>query len=521
MKPTIHTLELSVSPETAADVRQLKLTAARALMLHEEEVSAVKIIRRSVDARRGRPQLLLKLEVYEGQIAEQKEAVFSYQNVVGKTPVIIVGAGPAGLFAALKLLEKGLRPIIIERGKSVKERKYDIAHLTREHMVNPDSNWCFGEGGAGTYSDGKLYTRSNKRGNITDILRQLVQHGANPDILVDAHAHIGTDKLPHIIANIRKTIESCGGQYFFDAKVTDFIVEGDTVKGVVDERGNRYEGAAVVLAAGHSAHDMYELFSQKGWELQAKPFALGVRAEHPQQLINEIQYHGKNYSPLLPAASYSLVAQVGGRGVFSFCMCPGGHIVPATTAAGHLVVNGMSNSQRNSPFANSGIVVQVSLSDVAAYQKHGALAGLRFQQEVERAACAAGGGLQVAPAQRLTDFVSGKISSSLNKCSYIPGISSVPLHELLPPFVANSLQQAFKLFDSKMRGYLTAEANVLAVESRTSSPVRIPRDSETLQHVQLKNLYPCGEGAGYAGGITSSAIDGANCAEKIVEMIND
>jgi uncharacterized FAD-dependent dehydrogenase len=514
-----HTLEFSVLPEVAADARQLKLAAARALALGEEEVSAVRIVRRTVDARRGRPQLLLKLEVYEGQIPEPEEVAFDYKNVAGKTPVIIVGAGPAGLFAALKLLERGLRPVIIERGRSVKERKYDIARLTREHVVHPNSGWCFGEGGAGTYSDGKLYTRSSKRGSVADVLRQLVRHGASPDILVDAHAHIGTDRLPHIVASIRKTIEGCGGQYVFDTRVADFVVEGGAVRGVVDERGNRYEGAAVLLAAGHSAHDVYELFAQRGWELQAKPFALGVRAEHPQQLVNEIQYHGKGYSPLLPAASYSLAAQAGGRGVFSFCMCPGGHIVPATTAAGQLVVNGMSNSQRSSPFANAGVVAQVNLSDLAAYQRHGALAGLRFQQEVERAACAAGGGSQVAPAQRLTDFVSGKASSSLNRCSYLPGISSAPLHEALPPFVADSLRQAFKLFDSKMRGYLTAEANVLAVESRTSSPVRIPRDGESLQHVRLRNLYPCGEGAGYAGGITSSAIDGANCAEKIAELL--
>ncbi len=519
MKSAVHTIDITVPPEVAANSQQLKQAVAQKLMLQDSEVGGVKILRRSIDARRGRPQYLLKVEVYEGQMPEQREVHFDCKNVTDKTPVIIVGAGPAGLFAALKLLEKGLRPVIIERGKNVKERKHDIAHLTREHVVNPNSNWCFGEGGAGTYSDGKLYTRSNKRGNITEVLQQLVQHGANPDILIDAHAHIGTDKLPHVIAAIRKTIEDCGGQYFFDTHVADFILENGEVKGVVDERGNRYEGAAVILATGHSAHDIYELFSQKGWELHAKPFALGVRAEHPQLLINEIQYHGKNYSLLLPAASYSLVSQVGNRGVFSFCMCPGGHIVPAATTPGHLVVNGMSNSQRNSPFANSGIVAQVNLEDMAAYAKYGALAGLRFQQEVERAMCVAGGGSQVAPAQRLTDFVNGKTSTSLNKCSYIPGIISAPLHELLPNFVARSLQQAFKAFDTKMKGYYTAEANVLAVESRTSSPVRIPRDSDTLQHVQLRNLYPCGEGAGYAGGITSSAIDGANCAEKIAGVL--
>jgi uncharacterized FAD-dependent dehydrogenase len=457
--------------------------------------------------------------------------------------VIIVGAGPAGLFAALKLMELGLRPVILERGKDVSARKYDIAKLTREHLVNPDSNWCFGEGGAGTFSDGKLYTRSNKRGNITEILQQFVRHGAHPDTLVDARAHIGTDKLPAIIANIRKTIEAGGGEYRFGTRVTGFIVKNNAVHGVTDERGARHEGAAVILATGHSARDVYELFARNGWLLEAKPFAMGVRAEHPQALINEIQY-GNRYGkllragcpesarsqpgangvppaapPLLPPAAYSLTTQANGRGVFSFCVCPGGVMVPATTAAGSIVVNGMSNSQRNSPFANAGIAVQVTPRDWQAFASHGALAGLRMQQQAEQAMCAAVGGSQAAPAQRLVDFVNGKASSQLLKTSYLAGVTAAPLHELLPAFIAEGLRHAFRDFDKKMRGYLSSEAMLVAIESRTSSPVRIPRDAATMQHPQLARLFPCGEGAGYAGGITSSAIDGVRCAEAACRLL--
>ncbi|MDR3367187.1 MAG: FAD-binding protein, partial [Prevotellaceae bacterium] len=493
-----HTITITVPPEAAANPDRLAQAAAQALHLAESDVGAVQLVRRSVDARRGKTLLQLKLNVYaSGEQPPNPPARFEYKNVAGKPPVIIVGAGPAGLFAALKLLEKGLKPVILERGKEVKERKRDIAKLTRERTVNPNSSWCFGEGGAGTFSDGKLYTRSHKRGNVAHILQQLVQHGANPDILVEAHPHIGTDKLPGIAANIRQTICSCGGEYRFSTRVTGIVVKNGAACGVVDERGVRYEGAAVVLATGHSADDIYELFEAQKWALEPKPFAMGVRAEHPQELINEIQYHGKGYSPLLPAAAYSLTAQVQGRGVFSFCMCPGGMIVPAAAAPGELVVNGMSASQRSSPYANAGIVAQVNLSDYAQYEKFGALAGLRFRQEVERAAFAAGGATQAAPAQRLTDFVDGRASSSLGKTSYIPGVTSAPLHALLPEFVGQSLRRAFREFDKKMRGYLTGEAMVLAVESRTSSPVRLPRDAQGMQHVQIANLYPCGEGAGY------------------------
>ncbi len=507
-------INISVKPEIAADGQRLKAAVAKNLSVTIEEIKAIHLLRRSIDARHGSALWQLRLQVFTGnEEVTDNQTHFNYQNVAGKAPVIIVGAGPAGLFAALKLLEKGLRPIILERGKSVKERKYDIAKI-RENIINPNSNWCFGEGGAGTYSDGKLYTRSNKRGNINHILQQFVQHGATPNILIDAHAHIGTDQLPRIIANIRETIINHGGEYYFDTQVTNLIVKEGKVLGVETSSGIRYEGIAVILATGHSARDIYELFHRQGWALEAKPFAMGVRAEHPQALINKIQYRGQEN---LPAASYSLVTQVQDRGVFSFCMCPGGIMVPAATAPGELVVNGMSNSQRNSPYANAGIVVQVNPTDFFRYEQQGALAGLRFQQEIERNIFTAANKTQQAPAQRMIDFVNLKPSASLLKTSYIPGVTNAPLHKLLPSFIVQGLRQAFKDFDQKMRGYLSEEAMLVAVESRTSSPVRIPRHSETLQHIQLENLYPCGEGAGYAGGITSSAIDGANCAERIIE----
>jgi uncharacterized FAD-dependent dehydrogenase len=513
----IADLQLTIPPAAAGD-EQLKQAAARALQLPLTDITALQIVKRSLDVRHKNPQLQLKLKIYTEETPLQSLiAPPQYQNVEGKPPVVIVGAGPAGLFAALKLLEKGLRPVILDRGKPVEERKYDIARLSRERVVDINSNWCFGEGGAGTYSDGKLHTRSNKRGNISEVLQQFVHHGAHPDILIDAHPHIGTDKLPRILARIRETIIGCGGAYYFNTCVRDFIVKNQTVLGVEDTQGKRYEGVAVILATGHSARDVYELFYRRRWALEAKPFALGVRAEHPQALINEIQYgarHGQPGEMALPPAAYSLTAQVGARGVFSFCMCPGGMMVPAVTAAGETVINGMSNSRRNSPYANAGIVAQVNPAELSEYREYGALAGLRFQQEVERRMQVPGMSL-TAPAQRLMDFMAGKISATLPKTSYIPGVVPAPLHELLPAFVSRSLQVAFTHFGKKMPGYLSKEAVLLAVESRTSSPVRIVRDPHTLQHVQLARLYPCGEGAGYAGGITSSAIDGIRCAEKI------
>ena len=476
--------------------------------------SRVRILRRCLDSRRG-VKYHTTMEVYgPGETVPQQDYRSNYNDCRNADPIVIVGAGPAGLFAALRALELGLKPIIIERGKSVSDRKYDIAQLTKEHQVNPDSNWCFGEGGAGTYSDGKLYTRSTKRGNITLVLRKFIEHGADERILIDAHAHIGTDRLSPIISNMRHTVEAHGGEYHFGKRVTDFIVHDGKATGVIDHEGTRYEGVAVILATGHSARDIYHLFHRKGWLLEAKPFALGVRVEHPQELINTIQYHTKNYSPLLPPAAYSLTTQVDGHGVFSFCMCPGGIIVPATTAEGYQVVNGMSNSKRNSPFANSGIAVTVGLNDVPEYAQYGELALLRFQEDVERNMYSATGKNATAPAQRLTDFCERRITSKLGKNNYMGESVSASLHELLPSFVAECLRQGFKNFDRKMRGFYTSEASILAVESRTSSPVRIPRGTD-MQHPQLKGLYPCGEGAGYAGGIVSSAMDGMNVVENI------
>jgi uncharacterized protein len=430
--------------------------------------------------------------------------------------VIIVGAGPAGLFAALTLIENGMKPIIIERGKDVKARKFDIAQINREHIVNPDSNYCFGEGGAGTYSDGKLYTRSTKRGNISEILAMLVSHGADEDILIDSHPHIGTDKLPAIIGAMRQTILDAGGEIYFNRRIADIIIQNGKVKSVEDKNGERFEAQAVILATGHSARDIYELLHKKGLALEAKSFALGVRAEHPQELIDSIQYRQSPRDQYLPAAPYSLVKQVEGRGVFSFCMCPGGIIVPAATETGQVVVNGMSNSRRNSPYANSGIVVQIDPSDIAYLSEYGPFAGLELQRRVEDACWRAAGMSQSAPAQRITDFTKGIVSTSLPGCSYNPGIVSAPLHELLPPFVAGRLQEAFLQFDKMMSGYHTSEAVILGTESRTSSPIRIPRNAETLEHIQLAGLFPCGEGAGYSGGIVSSAMDGVSCAQAVV-----
>lgn len=508
-----YSFSIALSPEEYHNPKKLYATVARHLKIQPGQINHIQTTKRSLDARR-KIVYQVSIDIYTDETLYKEELTLSdYKNVSSKPPVIIVGAGPAGLFAALRALEIGLKPVIIEQGKNVKERKHDIANITRNRIVSPTSNWSFGEGGAGTYSDGKLYTRSNKRGNIKDILNKFVEHGADKNILLDTHAHIGTDNLSPIIANIRKTIEDCGGEYYFGSKISDIIVKGNIVKGVVDASGSKYEGIAVILATGHSARDIYELFYENKWQLEAKPFALGVRIEHPQQLINEIQYHSKNYSKHLPAASYSLTTQVGNRGVFSFCMCPGGIIVPAATGSNEIVVNGMSNSMRNSPFANSGVAVTVSLKDIHANEKD-PLALLRFQQEIEEKMFIAGRSDLSAPTQRLTDFCSNKLSSSLNSSSYLLGCVSSPLHELLSKTITKPLQDAFIMFGKKMNGFYTELANIHAVESRTSSPVRIPR-KDNFEHVQLENLFPCGEGAGYAGGIVSSAMDGINCMNQI------
>lgn len=515
-------LEITLTPEEYDTPALLRSAVARQLGCDKDAIGPVVVERRSLDSRGRRicwhatvavyhPEETVPVADYDGH----------YQNCRQAPPVVIVGAGPAGLFAALRALQLGLRPIIVERGKPVEERHKDIVTLSRERQLDADSNWCFGEGGAGTYSDGKLYTRSTKRGDVGAVLQRFVEHGADAGILIDAHAHIGTDKLSGIIARMRQTIETYGGEYHFGCRVTDLMLHEGKVCGVRCQDGSTYEGVAVVLATGHSARDIYELFHHNGWLLEAKPFAMGVRVEHPQRLINSIQYHLRNEADYnaamrhLPPAAYSLTAQVGSHGVFSFCMCPGGIIVPAATADGEQVVNGMSNALRNSDYANSGIAVTVSPDDVPEYQQYGPLALLRFQQAVEQQTFAAAGGSFTAPMQRLTDFCEGRASSRLGKSNYMGPTASCALHKLLPPFVAKSLQEGFRLFDRKMRGFLTDEAHVLAVESRTSSPVRIPRDPQTLQHPQLPGLYPCGEGAGYAGGIVSSALDGIRCVEQL------
>lgn len=508
-------ITISVSPKAANEKDSIKFSAARKLNIDVNSISDIKIHKRSIDARSRKINIHLKITIFtEGELAIPENYQKVYQNVASATPIVIVGSGPAGLFAALRLIELGLKPIVLERGKNVIERRKDLAKI-HKHKVNPDSNYCFGEGGAGTYSDGKLYTRSKKRGSVQRILNILVGHGATEDIIIDAHPHIGTNKLPKIIANMRKNILSSGGEIHFGCRVENLIIKGNKIEGVVDQNENKILGHSVILATGHSARDIFHLLNRHKIKIEAKPFALGVRIEHPQPIIDRAQYHCDVRSKYLPAASYKFVQQVNGRGVFSFCMCPGGHIVPSATAPGEVVVNGMSASTRSSRYANSGMVVAIEQEDLIKYSKYGELAGLAFQQEMEKMAWEAGGKTQSAPAQRMVDFVNGKTSNTLNDCSYIPGINSVPLHELLPPIIGNRLQEGFKTFGRKMKEYFTNDANILGVESRTSSPVRIPRNELLLSHPQVHNLYPCGEGAGYAGGIVSAAIDGERCAEAI------
>ena len=508
-------ITISVSPKAANEKDSIKFSAARKLNIDVNSISDIKIHKRSIDARSRKINIHLKITIFtEGELAIPENYQKVYQNVASATPIVIVGSGPAGLFAALRLIELGLKPIVLERGKNVIERRKDLAKI-HKHKVNPDSNYCFGEGGAGTYSDGKLYTRSKKRGSVQRVLNILVGHGATEDIIIDAHPHIGTNKLPKIIANMRKNILSSGGEIHFGCRVENLIIKGNKIEGVVDQNENKILGHSIILATGHSARDIFHLLNRHKIKIEAKPFALGVRIEHPQPIIDRAQYHCDVRSKYLPAASYKFVQQVNGRGVFSFCMCPGGHIVPSATAPGEVVVNGMSASTRSSRYANSGMVVAIEQEDLIKYSKYGELAGLAFQQEMEKMAWEAGGKTQSAPAQRMVDFVNGKTSNTLNDCSYIPGINSVPLHELLPPIIGNRLQEGFKTFGRKMKEYFTNDANILGVESRTSSPVRIPRNELLLSHPQVHNLYPCGEGAGYAGGIVSAAIDGERCAEAI------
>ena len=512
-------ITISVSPKAATEKESIKLCSARKLNIDVNSISDIKIHKRSIDARSHNIKIHLKVTVFsKGEVAIPKNYQKVYKNVASATPIIIVGSGPAGLFAALRLIELGLKPIVLERGKNVIERRKDLAKI-HKHEVNPDSNYCFGEGGAGTYSDGKLYTRSKKRGSVERIFKILVGHGAVKDIMIDAHPHIGTNKLPKIIAKMRENILACGGEMHFNCRVEDLIIKGTKIEGVIDQNKNKIFGQSVILATGHSARDIFHLLNRHKIHIEAKSFALGVRIEHPQPIIDRAQYHCNIRSKYLPAASYKFVQQVNGKGVFSFCMCPGGHIVPSATEPGEVVVNGMSTSTRSSRYANSGMVVAIETEDLQAYTHHGAIAGLIFQQEMEKMAWEAGGKTQAAPAQRMVDFTNGKFSRTLNDCSYIPGINSAPLHELLPSMISHRLQEGFKIFGRKMKGYFTNEANILGVESRTSSPVRIPRDEVLLTHPQINNLYPCGEGAGYAGGIVSAAIDGERCANAVKKSL--
>lgn len=514
----MKTIELSLTPEEAAnDTLTRKCIESVINASHFE----YQIIKRSIDARNNQIKINLKVNLYFSEPVPNRIIPKVYPNVSDKPKVNIIGFGPAGMFAALKLIENELCPVIIERGKDVRSRRRDLAAITKNQIVDENSNYCFGEGGAGTYSDGKLYTRSKKRGDVDEILATLIQHGADENILIDAHPHIGTNKLPRVVQAIRETILKSGGKIHFNTKMVDFIIENNTLIGITDQNGLNYFAENTILATGHSARDVFYLLHNKKINIESKPFAIGVRVEHQQSLINKIQYGRNSANDLLPPASYKLVHQTKNHGVFSFCMCPGGIIAPCATAPGEIVTNGWSPSKRNNTFSNSGIVVTINPDDLIEYKQYGSLAGLKFQETIEKKAFKAGKNDeknnfgQIAPAQRLTDFLKNKTSTSLPECSYNPGLISAPIHQLFPKNITEALQEGFKEFGKKMYGFISEDAIIVAVESRTSSPVKIPRHRETLEHIEIKGFYPCGEGAGYAGGIVSAAIDGQNCAIEI------
>ena len=510
-------LRVTLQDEKQDDILIKK--SAKFLHINPKDINDIKVLRKSIDARKSLIIFNYKVAVYiKEQMPESSTYTFNYKDVSNAKAVHIIGFGPAGMYAALRCIELGYKPIVLERGKNVKDRRRDLKAINQEHFVNEDSNYCFGEGGAGTYSDGKLYTRSLKRGDVRRIFENLVFHGATEQILIDAHPHIGTNKLPKVVQNIRETILKYGGEIHFESRVIDFTIKDNTIKAIRLLNNTEMTVDRVILATGHSARDIFYLLHKKNIALRAKSFAMGVRVEHPQHIIDSIQYNcqGKR-DELLPAASYSLVQQVNDRGVYSFCMCPGGFIVPAATANGEIVVNGMSPSKRNNPFANSGIVVEINVDkDLPKYEHFGVLKGLEYQKDLERLAFTSGGRNQTAPAQRLTDFVEGRLSNNLNTTSYQPGLKSAPLHSLLPKLIGGRLRTGFKTFGKKMHGYYTSEANVVGVESRTSSPVNIPRN-ENLEHPEIEGLFPCGEGGGYAGGIVSAAMDGERCAEAAIK----
>lgn len=512
----IKSLQLRINLQQEGASNGLLLKAAAELGVAISEITGIKVLRKSIDARNRNIIFNYKVDVYLNEpLPENSEYEFHYRDVSKANPVHIIGFGPAGMWAALRCIELGFKPIVLERGKNVQDRRRDLKAINQDHIVNEDSNYCFGEGGAGTYSDGKLYTRSLKRGDVRRIFENLVYHGATEQILIDAHPHIGTNKLPKVVKNVRETILKYGGEVHFETRVTDFTLKSNKITALQTQNGDEFCVEKVILATGHSARDIFYLLNNKEVALKAKSFAMGVRVEHPQEIIDGIQYHCKGAArdPLLPAAAYSLVEQINDRGVYSFCMCPGGFIVPAATANGEVVVNGMSPSKRNNRFANSGIVTEINVDkDLHKYEKYGPLKALEYQKNLERLAFTSGGRTQTAPAQRLTDFVEGKLSLSLNDTSYQPGLKSAPLHSLFPKLIGGSLRKGFKAFGQKMHGYYTEEANIIGVESRTSSPVNIPR-TDTLVHPEISNLFPCGEGGGYAGGIISAAMDGERCAE--------